>query len=78
MSSSADQVRIVIDETSFYFNEMEPSEINLFLSQFNDTLSDLRLKGLKAWKPPEFAYTSCTDEQDLYSYLPGAVDPEGG
>jgi hypothetical protein len=74
--SSADQVRVVIDETSFDFSGLEANQIDLFLSQFNDALSDLRLKGLVAWKPPLFAYTSCIDEQDLYSYLLGAVDPD--
>jgi hypothetical protein len=74
--SNADHVRVVIDETSFDFNGLEANQISLFLSQFNDALSDLRLKGFEAWKPPLFAYTSCMDEQDLYSYLVGAIDPD--
>lgn len=76
MSNSADHVRIVIDETSFNFNGLTPSQIDLFLSQFSDALSDLRLKGLEACKPPLFAYTQCIDEKDLYSYVLDAVDPD--
>jgi hypothetical protein len=76
VSNSADQVRVVIDETSFDFNGMEPEQIELFLSQFNDALSDLRFNSLKVWKPPLFAYTLCAGEQDLYSYLPTAIDPD--
>lgn len=74
MSSSADQKRIVIDETSFDFNEVEASQVELLLGQFNDTLHDLRFSGLKASKPPMFADTMCRGEQDLYSYLSNAVD----
>lgn len=74
MSSNADQVRIVIDERSFDFNGLEADQIDLFLSEFNDTLHDLRSNGLEAWKPPLFADTLCLNEQDLYSFLVSAVD----
>jgi hypothetical protein len=76
VSGTADQVRIVIDETSFDFSGIEPGQIGFFLSQFNDALSDFRLMGLKVWKPPLFAYTPCVGEQDLYSYLPDAISPD--
>lgn len=76
MSSSADLIRVVIDETSFDFNGLDVNQIDLFLSQFNDALSDLRLKDLEAWKPPLFAYIPCIGERDLYSYLLDAVDPD--
>jgi hypothetical protein len=72
--NSADQVRIVIDETSFDFSELESTQIDLFLSEFNDALHDLRRGGLEVWKPPLFAGTSCLNEQDLYSYLLIATD----
>lgn len=76
MPSSADPLRVVIDETSFDFSGLDENQISLFVSQFNDALSDLRLKGLEAWKPPLFAYTPCNDEKDLYSYLVEAIDPD--
>ena len=74
MLSSADQTRVVIDETSFDFNGLEANQIDLFLSQFNDALHGLRSNGLKTWKPPLFADTSCYNEQELYSYLLSDVD----
>ena len=74
MPSSADQVRVVIDETSFDFNGLDANQIDLFLSQFNDSLRDLRINGMEAWKPPLFANTPCHNEQDLYSYLLSSVN----
>lgn len=69
MRSSADQIRVVIDETSFDFRDLTFSQLDLFLDQFNDALQDLRRDGSAAWKPPMFAETPCLDEHELYNYL---------
>jgi hypothetical protein len=64
----------VIEETSFDFRGLEVGQVNLFLSEFNDTLHNLRSDGIAAWKPPFFAETPCADDYDLYSYLLADVD----
>src|SRR5215467_5787920 len=72
--SVADQVRIVIDETSFNFRDLPAGHLDLFLDQFSDALQDLRHDGLAAWRPPMFAETPCPDGQELYSYVLANAD----
>lgn len=69
MPSVADEVRVVIDESSFDFHDLPASRLNLFLDQFSDTLQDLRQSGSSAWKPPMFAETPCLDGLELYTYI---------
>lgn len=76
MPSSAEQVRMVIDETSFAFGGIEVGQIARFLGQFNDALHDLRRKGSEVWKPPLFAATPSLKNQDLYSYILATIDPD--
>jgi len=73
-SSNVDSVRLVIDETSFGFDQLDVGQLDTFLSQFNDTLQDLRHSRLEVWKPPLFAYTPSAEGQDLYSYLMVVAD----
>jgi hypothetical protein len=72
--NDANNVRVVIDETSFDFHELELRQLDLFLDQFSDALYDLRHDSMEAWKPPLFAETSCLDENDLYTFVAATVD----
>jgi hypothetical protein len=74
--NDADNVRVVIDETSFDFHGLDPSQLDMFLDQFNEVLYDLRRDSLAVWKPPLLAYMRCLDEYDLYTYVTATVDRE--
>jgi hypothetical protein len=78
--SVADEVRLVIDETSFDFREMTADRLGVLLDLFSDTLIGLRRDDLMVWQPPMFEATLCLEDQGLYDYLwsgPGIdADPE--
>jgi hypothetical protein len=74
VSSDANNIRVVIDETSFDFRGLDSEQLDNFLGDFNDALYDLQHNSLEVWKPPLFAETRCLDENDLYSYVVAAVD----
>jgi hypothetical protein len=67
--SGADLPRVVIDETSFDFREVSSEQLTTFLDTFNDAVTQLRLDGSPAHKPPYFENTLCDDDHELYEYL---------
>lgn len=76
----AEYPRVVIDDASFDFRDLQSQEIEGHLDDFNDALSGLRKDEITAWKSPDLEVTSCHDDYDLTGYLmtgPGdQIDPD--
>lgn len=71
-ANMADEVRVVIDETSFDFRGLEASSIEDYLDDFSDTVWELREDSIATWKPPMLEAVTCADGYELFSYLMGA------
>lgn len=66
---TVEPVRVVIDDTSFDFRELEPRSIEDHLDDFNETVGILRQGGVVPRKPLYLEEFACTDEHELFEYL---------
>lgn len=69
-------VRVVVDETSFDFRELDSASIEKYLDDFNETVWELREDGIATWTPPMLDAVKCVDDHELFDYLmnePGTV-----
>lgn len=75
-----DQVRVVIDETSFDFRELDLQAIADHLGDFNEAFLALREDGAMPRKSIMLEEIGCTDDHGLFEYLtsgPGKqLDPD--
>jgi hypothetical protein len=70
-ANRADEVRVVVDETSFDFRELDVGSIEDYLDDFSDAVWDLREDSIATWKPPMLEAVPCAEGYELFSYLMG-------